>query len=104
MKEKTLLVIVPGSNSYMGNIFHLLVAETGEGLASHICSHSAYAKGDLYENRPDLIEELRKRFGEVEVKFIDETDITYDQLLERNKEWALKRIKLKPKSNERTKN
>lgn len=28
-----------------------------------------------------------KRFGEIEVKFIDETDISEDELLSRNKKW-----------------
>ncbi len=42
---------------------------------------------DLYEDRPERKEEWKKRFGEIEVKFIDDTDITQDELLKRNKTW-----------------
>lgn len=84
---KTLLVIAPGTGIERDCVFNLLVAETGEHLASHLCSHYEYAKGDLYECRPERIEEFTKRFGEIEVKFIDETDISEDELLSRNKKW-----------------
>ena len=84
---KTLLVIAPGTGIIQNCVFNLLVAETGEHLASHLCSHYGYAKNDLYEGRPERIEEFTKRFGEIEVKFIDETDISKDELLSRNKKW-----------------
>lgn len=87
MKDKTLLVIAPGRDVRRDAVFILLVAETGEHLASHLCSHYGFAKSDLYENRPERIEEFTKRFGEFEVKYIDETDISMEQLLERNKKW-----------------
>ncbi len=82
---KTLLVITPSTGKDCS--FHLLVAETGEALASHLCSNQRYAKSDLYSGRPERIEEWTKRFGEIEVKFLDQTDITKDELLRRNKEW-----------------
>jgi hypothetical protein len=85
---KTLLVIAPGNDEYRRDcIFDLLVAETGEHLASHVCSNYRYAHHDLYQGRPERIEEWSKRFGEIEVKFINETDITEEELLRRNKEW-----------------
>jgi len=83
----TLLVIAPGSDMHRDAIFNLLVAETGETLASHLCSASGYAPGDLYYNRPERIKEWAERFGEVEVKFIDETDIPEEELLRRNNAW-----------------
>lgn len=82
---KTLLVIYPGSDVMHNSSFHLIHAETGEVLASHFCSCSGFAPGDLYFNRPERIEEFTKRFGEVEVKFIDETTIDKEELLSRNK-------------------
>ena len=88
MVQKTLLVIAPSRKNGIGDtLFHLLVAETGEHLASHICSHYGFAEGDLFYNRPESIEQWKKRFGEIEVKFIDDTNITEDELLRRNKEW-----------------
>lgn len=89
-KEKTLLVIAPGERESQGKgntCFVLLVAKTGEGLASHVCSGSGYAEGDLYYNRNELVKKLKDRFGEVEVKFIDETDIGEEEMLRRNREW-----------------
>lgn len=84
---KTLLVIAPGTDVRQDCVFNLLVAETGEHLASHLCSHYGYAKSDLYEGRPERIKEFTERFGEIEVKYIDETDISEDELLSRNKKW-----------------
>ena len=87
MSEKTLLVIVPGRDVQRDCVFNLLVAETGEHLASHICSHEGYAKSDLYTGRQERIDEWEKRFGEVEVKYIDETDVAEEDLIRRNKQW-----------------
>lgn len=84
-KEKTLLVIDPGREARTDTIFHILVAETGEHLASHWCSSWHYALGDLYENRPERKEEWGKRFGGIEVKFLEDTDITREELIKRNK-------------------
>ena len=84
---KTLLVITPGTDAGRDCVFRLLVAETGEHLASHICSSYRHAKSNLYKSRPERVEELTKRFGEIEVKFIDETDISEDELLSRNNKW-----------------
>lgn len=87
---KTLLVIVPLKNKRMNSddiYCSILVAETGEVLASHVCSHQAWAYGDLYDNRQERKDEWTKRFGELEVKYIDETDLTEDELLRRNKQW-----------------
>lgn len=86
----TLLVIVPGRNASVGPYgapFTLVVADTGEWLASHFCSNYMFAYGDLYASRKDRVEEWTKRFGEIEVKYIDETDITEEELIRRNEEW-----------------
>lgn len=87
-KEKTLLVIAPGKDSSLRDcVFNILVAETGEHLASHLCSNYMFAYGDLYANRPERIKEWTKKFGKIDVKYIDETEITKDELLRRNKNW-----------------
>lgn len=85
--EKTLLVIVPGRDVNVDAVFHILVAETGEHLASHLCSHFGFAYGDLYANRPERIAEWTKRFGEIEVKYIDDINISEDELIKRNHAW-----------------
>ena len=86
---KTLLVIIPGrDNERQDCIYHILVAETGEGLASHLCSNSGFAYGDLYSHRPERIKDWTNRFGELDVKYIDETTITEEELLHKNEEWA----------------
>lgn len=82
---KTTLIIAPGRDVFHDCLFNLLVAETGEHLCSHFCSNYSFAYGDLYGNRPEKIKEYKERFGEVEVKYIDETDITPEELMKRNK-------------------
>jgi hypothetical protein len=88
--NKTLLVIVPGREVHEDSVFHILVAETGEHLASHLCSNSGFAYGDLYKHRPERIAKWTARFGELDVKYIDETDIPESELLRRNHEWGEK--------------
>jgi hypothetical protein len=86
MSNKTLLVIYPGKDA--GDCpYNLFVAETGEHLASHYCSHAGYAKSDLYTGREERIKEFTDRFGEIEVKFLEDTDLTWDEFKERNKQW-----------------
>ena len=83
--NKKLLVIHPSEG--VDCLFNILVAETGEHLASHFCSHSGYAYGDLYSTRKERIKEWTERFGELEVKFLNETNIKFDELLKRNEKW-----------------
>ena len=88
MTEKTLLVIAPSRNMEDRDLpYFLIVPETGEVLASHFCSNYLFAYGDLYGNRPERIESCTERFGEHEVKFIDETEIPEEELIRRNKLW-----------------
>lgn len=89
MSNKTLLVITPSEG--FNCPFYILVAQTGEVLASHFCSHHGFAWGDLYDNREERKEEWSDRFGEYEVKFLDQTDITEEQLIARNKEYQEQR-------------
>jgi hypothetical protein len=84
--NKTLLVIAPGRGSGEA-VYNLLVAETGEHLASHVCSSHAFAPNDLYFARDDRKEEYAQQFGEVDIRFINDTDITGDVLIERNKQF-----------------
>lgn len=90
MEKKTLLVITPGKKVIRDCVFDILVAETGEHLASHFCSNYSFAYGDLYGNRSERRKEWGERFGEIEVKFLEDTDISQDELLRRNKEWYSK--------------
>lgn len=71
----------------MDDTLYALVAETGEALAGHLCSSKSFAKGDLYENRPERKEEYKKRFGNVEVLFLGDDEMTEDELMKRHKEW-----------------
>lgn len=90
MNNKTLLIIIPGQDTQRDAVFSILVAETGEHLASHFCSNAEFAYGDLYAHRPKRIEEWTNRFGELDVKYIDQTDISMEQLVERNEKWYAK--------------
>jgi hypothetical protein len=87
MLNKTLLLVVKGNAFFGDAVYHLIVAEMGEVLASHVCSHEVYAKGDLYSNRPERVKEFTERFGEIEVKYLHETDLSEKELLERNAKW-----------------
>ena len=73
-----------------GEGLYQLVAETGEGLAGHYCSHQDFAKGDLIANRLERIKEYAGRFGLFDVLFLGEDDMTIDKLIELNKEYHLR--------------
>lgn len=70
-------------------VYHLLTQE-GEHLASHYCSDASFALGDLEKNRPKRQKEWRKLFGEYEVLYLGEDDMTEDKLIELNKKWFAK--------------
>lgn len=66
---------------------YYLITEEGEGLASHWCSNKWFAKGDLYENRPERIKKYTERFGEFEVDYLGCDDMTMGRLIELNCKW-----------------
>lgn len=78
------LYIVSNTEKGTDNIdgIYELVTEKGEFLYSHWCSNKSYARGDLIENRPNRIEECKKRFGDYEVIFLGEDEMTIDKLWE----------------------
>ena len=62
--------------------------ETGWELNHHVCSDAFYAKDDLYYRQSEVREKIRERYGDdVDVKFIDETDINEDDLFIKNREF-----------------
>jgi len=63
-----------------GNGIYYLMSEDGEGLASHMCSHLGYARGDLEANRPERKKEWKKKFGKYEVLELGDDDMTLDVL------------------------
>lgn len=72
------------------NTVYYLITEEGEVLASHFCSSEAFAEGDLYYNCPERIKEYKERFGDVELLWVGDDDMTEEELIKRNKEWAEK--------------
>jgi hypothetical protein len=67
-------------------VYHL-IADDGEHLASHFCSSSGYALGDLERNRPERQKEWKKRFGEYEVLYLGQDDMTLEKIKALNREW-----------------
>lgn len=73
------LYIVPPTGK--GEGVYRLLAETGEYLAHHHCSHWGFAKGDLLFGRVDR---FTKRFGNFDVVWIGDDEMTEDKLYELN--------------------
>lgn len=91
---KTLYIIGTGPDGRgEGEGIYSLVADDGEGLASHLCSGAGYAKGDLHDRRPERIEEWTKRFGDYKVIWLGEDDMKFETLLELNKNHEKTNIK-----------
>lgn len=88
------LVIYPESTTYKDSVFYILDPETGECLASHFCSSSMFAKGDLHDNRKERLEEWKQKYEmDTEAKFIDETGYKWDEIYKKNQELAQKEVK-----------
>lgn len=66
---------------------YYLITEEGECLATHWCSSKWFAKGDLYERRPERIEKYTERFGECECIYLGDDDMTKEKILELNKKY-----------------
>ncbi len=78
-------IIYGGKNNHNDGVFGL-IAEDGERLCSHYCSGSNYAEGDLYRNRPERKEMFDKK-GITEFVWLEDSGITKEELLKRNREW-----------------
>lgn len=72
----------------IGGVYYLMT-ETGECLATHFCSNKYFAKGDLYERRPERIKEFTERFGDIKLLYLGEDNMTVDKLMGLNKKWAI---------------
>lgn len=71
-----------------GEGVYTLVADTGEGLASHYCSDRSWARSDLVTRRTALQAEWRQQFGAYRVAFVaDDPEMTRDELRRRNAAW-----------------
>lgn len=85
MKKTKLYIIsesIDGKEDVEG--IYMLIDETGKVLYSHFCSNKFYAKGDLIEQRPERIKECKKLYGEYEVLFLGEDDMTIEKLTKLN--------------------
>lgn len=86
------LYVCSNSENGMDSIdgIYYLITEEGECLASHWCSSKWFAKSDLYERRPERIEEFTERFGECECLYLGDDDMTFGELIELNHKLAEK--------------
>lgn len=69
------------------NTAFYLIAETGECLASHFCSHIGFAKSDLHDGRPERQKDYKEKFGDYEVLYLGDDDMTLKRIRELNEEW-----------------
>lgn len=79
--------IASSSENGIDNIdgVYYLITEEGEVLASHLCSNKSYALGDLYTHRKERIKEFEDRFGTFSVDYLGNDEMTWEELLRRNK-------------------
>lgn len=71
-----------------GDGVYNILTEQGEHLASHYCSNAGYAKGDLESNRPERQKAWKERFGDYQVLWLGDDEMTKEELLKRNKEFG----------------
>ena len=77
---KKFYIVGPGENGMgRGEGIYALIADDGEFMANHYCSHAFFAKNDLTD-RAERIEKWKERFGEYQVIWLGEDDMTDDKL------------------------
>ena len=84
--SKYKLYIADKRDSGRDGVYDLLTQD-GEHLASHYCSNASFALGDLEKNRPERQEEWKKRFGDYEVLYLGDDEMTQEKLIELNHKW-----------------
>lgn len=81
------LIIVGPENGGQG--FYYLIAENGEALASHLCSHAGFAQSDLHDGREERKIEWAKKFPEgYEIVWLEDSGLTFGTLKERIAKWT----------------
>lgn len=71
-----------------GDHAYALISEVGELLAQHICSDISWAMGDLEGRRPERQAQWRERYGDYEVLYIGDDEMTESELQQRHRKWA----------------
>jgi hypothetical protein len=61
------------------------MADTGEVLATHICSHICFMAGDLHDNRPERKKEWKEKFGDYEIVELKQGETPPDDVIEKNR-------------------
>lgn len=63
------------------------IAETGEVLAQHCCSHICFMRGDLYENRPERKKSWAEKYPNgYEIIELRQGETPPQEVIERNQE------------------
>lgn len=88
---KTLVIYPDYTSGLIDSVFYLLDPDTGEVLASHICSCAAFAPNDLHNDRPERLKMWEEKFGEkTEAKFISKTNYNWDEIYAKNQQLKTK--------------
>lgn len=95
--ETRLLIITPGSNTVQPSIFHVTDSKTGEVVGQKHCLGPLFAKGDI---AAEYDAEFTEKYGAFELKFINETNITLDELVCLNAEFEGQETPKSPSSDE----
>lgn len=84
---KTLVIYPDYTCAQIDTVFYLFDPDTGEVLASHLCSCAAFAPGDLHNDRPERLKKWEETFGEkTEAKFIGKTNYDWDEIYKKNQQ------------------
>lgn len=67
---------------------YYLISEKGECLASHFCSNNSFAKGDLEGRRPERQKKWKEKFGNYDILFLGEDDMTMEKIRELNEQFT----------------
>lgn len=85
--KRQLVMLKTMDHGNLGNVYSLLDAETGEHLTDHFCTNSSFAYNDLWGRREERREEIEGRLGECKVNWLEDLDITKEELQEKNKKF-----------------
>jgi len=61
------------------------MADTGEVLASHVCSNVGFMHGDLYGHRPERQTAWKEKFGDFKIVELEQGQVPPKKVLEKNR-------------------
>jgi hypothetical protein len=81
----TKIYLFNNSSGETDSNFVYAMADTGEVLAEHLCSHIGFMRGDLHDRRPERQKEWKEKFGDYKIVELKQGKTPPKDVIEKNR-------------------